>query len=138
MDCSVGVIGETGKSVLYGASRRLKPAAPCLVRYSNINKVGGKRELRIATFLLHAQFPSGPQRFHQLIVQRLAGGQKCDVLAFIPFWIDGKNGLSSRRRHAPARLGDQYRPRRDVPEFDFLGETGIPRPAGGQGQIQAS
>ena len=27
-----------GESVLYEGSRTLKPAAPCLVRYSNINK----------------------------------------------------------------------------------------------------
>ena len=31
-----------GESVLCEASRRLKPAAPCLVHYSNINKVGGE------------------------------------------------------------------------------------------------
>ena len=31
------MIWENGKSVMYEASRRLQPAAPCLVRYSNVN-----------------------------------------------------------------------------------------------------
>ncbi len=35
------MIWKMGESVLCEASRRLKPAAPCLVRYSNINKAGG-------------------------------------------------------------------------------------------------